>query len=136
MSLYYYNEEEDKKKEGEESIDKYTYLFKDYKKNPPSLDEALKEMYINTGSTEDEAEGLKKDIISKCKNIYKDKKKNILETYPFVSEEEANIISSYTCESKKKQNVHTKFLIKIKYHKIEEREYLKFQNIFIYLLNH
>ena len=102
MSLYYYNEEEDKKKEGEESIDKYLKVFEDISKNPPSLEEALKEMYIKTGSTEIEAEELKEEIISKCKQLYKKKvEKEMLKKKYSISKEEANIISSYTCESKK-----------------------------------
>ena len=114
MSLYYYNEEEDKKKEGEEeSIDKYVEVFKEIKKNPPSLEEALKEMYIKTGSTEIEAEDLKEDIISECKKMYKKKENCILENILLYQKKKQILSHLIHVNQNTKQKVHTEFLIKI-----------------------
>ena len=96
-----YNEEEEQRTETEETINKYLTIFNDYKKNPPSLEEALIQMFISTGSTKEEAESLKNEIIKQCKNIYIKKKADINKQYSHISEKEANIISSYSCELKK-----------------------------------
>ena len=77
-------------------ISKYKYLFEEYKKKPPTLEEALKEMFTNNGANEDKAKELIKEVQNKITNALKDNKyKSVLN-----KEEDAKIISSYTCELK------------------------------------
>ena len=67
MSLHFYTEKEDNYKE--ESLNNYVNLFKEYNENPPNLSDALKQMFIYTGSTEEKANELIEDIISKTEEI-------------------------------------------------------------------
>ena len=64
MSLYFYDEEEGLKNE-EESISKYPYIFAGYKQNPPTLYEALEQMYKNNLNKTD-TKNLIEEIINKC----------------------------------------------------------------------
>ena len=99
MSLHYYNENEDIKKE-EESINKYLYLFKPYYDNPPTLSDALKEMFLNANASMELVDYLVNDIISKTEAKINENFEEIQEKYPNVSEEDSKIICSYTCECK------------------------------------
>ena len=45
-------------------ISKYKYLFEEYKKKPPTLEEALKEMFTTNGANEDKAKKLIKEVRS------------------------------------------------------------------------
>ncbi len=99
MSLHYYNENEDIKKE-EESINKYIYLFKKYYDNPPTLSDALKEMFLNSKAPMESIDYLVNDIISKTEAKINENFEEIQEKYPNVSEEDSKIICSYTCECK------------------------------------
>ena len=95
MSTYFYLEEEENKRE--ESINYYSYLFESYEINPPTLKESLLEMYILSNITEEKANNLVNDIITKCQNRI-----NIIEIndkYPNITKEDALIICSYTCEA-------------------------------------
>lgn len=69
MSLNFYSENEDNFKE--ESINNYKDLFIDYLDNPPRLPDALKQMFISSGTTEEKSEELIKDLISKTDSILK-----------------------------------------------------------------
>ena len=95
MSTYFYLEEEENKRE--ESINYYSYLFESYEITPPTLAESLLEMYILSNITEEQANNLVNDILTKCQNRI-----NIIEInnkYPNITKEDALIICSYTCEA-------------------------------------
>ena len=101
MSLNFHTEEEDNYRE--ESINKYKNLFSKYENNPPSLKEALNQMYKSTNIENNQVDILTEDIINKCKgridpNIDDIKKKN-----NNIAKEDAYIICSYTCESEQKE---------------------------------
>ena len=110
MSLYFYTEKEEYSKE--ESVNNYKDLFKDYIDNPPTLSDALNEIFINSGVTEDKLQDLIGDIISKTEKVIDKNLKEIKSKYPKVSLEDAKIISSYTCESKDKRYSPYKILNK------------------------
>ena len=96
MSLNFYSENEDNFKE--ESINNYKDLFIDYLDNPPSLSDALKQMFISSGATEGKSQELIKDLISKTDSILKQNGEKIKSKYPNISTEDIKIIASYTCE--------------------------------------
>ena len=100
MSLHYYAENEDDDKE--ESINKYLDLFIEYIGNPPNLSDALKQMFINSGLTEENSNEYIKDIISKTQEIINKNLEAIKAKYPTITIEDIQIISSYTCEAKDK----------------------------------
>ena len=98
MSLHFYTEKEEYSKE--ESVNNYKDLFNDYEHNPPTLSDALNQIFINSGVTEDKLIDLIEDIISKTEKVINKNIKEIKNKYPKVSLEDSKIISSYTCESK------------------------------------
>ena len=100
MSLHFYNEKEDDNKD--DSINNYENLFIDFIENPPNLSDALKQMFINAGSTEDNSTNLIEDIISKTQEVINKNLEKIKKKYPNITNEDIQIISSYTCESKDK----------------------------------
>ena len=110
MSLYFYTEKEEYSKE--ESVNNYKDLFKDYIDNPPTLSDALNQIFIKSGVTEDKLKDLIEDIISKTEKVVNKNIKEINNKYPKVSLEDAKIISSYTCESKDKRYSPYKILNK------------------------
>ena len=101
MSLHYYTEKEEYLIE--ESINNYKYIFIEYSKEPPSLSDSLKQMFISYGATEEKSKELIKDIISKIDIIINRNLNQIKEKYPRITLEDSKIISSYTCESKDKK---------------------------------
>jgi hypothetical protein len=101
MSILYYTEEEDNSKE--ESIDKHKDLFLEYEKKLPTLPEALEQMFISAGATEELSDVLTKDIMSKCKKTIEKNLEKIKKKYTKITKEDAYIICSYTCESKDKK---------------------------------
>ena len=98
MSLHFYTENEDNDRE--ESINNYINLFIEYIENPPNLADALKQMFTNSGSTEERSNELIEDIISKTQEIIDKNLGQIKNKYPNITNEDIQIISSYTCESK------------------------------------
>ena len=101
MSLNFYSENEDNFKE--ESINNYKDLFIEYLDNPPRLPEALKQMFISSGATEEKSQELIKDLLSKTDSILKKNGEKIKGKYPNISTDDIKIIASYTCESKEKK---------------------------------
>ena len=97
MSLHFYTEKEDYLKE--ESVDNYKDLFIQYYTETPTLSDALKQMFINSGANEELSNDLIKDIISKTEQIINKNWNQISNK----SKEDSKIISSYTCESKDKK---------------------------------
>jgi len=98
MSLHFYTEKEDYLKE--ESINKYVDIFIEYIENPPTLSEALNQMFISLGATEEQSNELISDIISKTEKIVNKNWNEIKNKYSKITKEDSKIISSYTCESK------------------------------------
>ena len=96
-SRIYYADKEDSSKE--ESISKYENLFKEYLSKCPTLTEALDQMFISSGATEEKSRELIKEIFSQINEHLTDaqllKIKNV---YPEMELETAQIISSYSCE--------------------------------------
>ena len=101
MSLHFYSEKEDYLKE--ESINKYVDIFIEYVNNPPTLSEALKQMFISLGITEEQSNELIRDIKSKTEEIINKNWNKIKKKYSKITKEDSKIISSYTCESKYKK---------------------------------
>lgn len=97
MSLHYYCVGEDNEKE--ESIDNYKDLFVEYLDNPPSLKEALNQIFISGGVPENEVNDYVKDITKKVNKLVEDRDREIKEKYPNISHEDSLIICSYTCEA-------------------------------------
>ena len=87
MSLHFYCNGEDNEKE--ESINNYRDIFTDFLDNPPSLKQALSQIFI--------AGGVPKNKVNK---LVEDRNINIKEKYPNISNEDSLIIASYTCEAK------------------------------------
>ena len=104
----YFAEEENAK---EESINNYIDLFFEFKANPPNLKEALYQLFISGGVPENEINDYINDIFKKANSVFdnNDRKKKILEKYPFMTLEDAQIITSYTCEAKK--HMYSPYLI-------------------------
>ena len=98
MSLHFYTEKEDYLKE--ESINKYVEEFLSYVEELPSLSDALKQMFISCQLTEEQANDLIKDILTKTEEIINKNWDKIKKRYSKISKEDSNIICSYTCESK------------------------------------
>ena len=109
MSIHYYNADEDFSIN--DSINKYEYLLLKYMNKIPSLPEALEEMFMSEGATNDECIDLIETINLQINNHLNNKFKEIKEKYPKIGIEDARIISSYTCEfenenDSKKYNVY------------------------------
>ena len=106
-SLYFSSENEDNYKDIEyESVNNYKDIFLKYKKNVPSLEEALSQMFKskireNQGDEENEdekVERLTKKIMRKCKLKIDGRFDEIKRKYNNITKEDAYIICSYTCE--------------------------------------
>ena len=97
MSLNYYIEEEEIRRD--ESINNYKYLFVNYEKNMPSLNEALNQIFISVVYDQTKANNLSADIIAKCKQAIDPRFNEIKQKYKNISIDDAYIICSYTCES-------------------------------------
>ena len=96
-SLLFYNENESHQKD--ESIDNYKDLFSQYYQNPPTLTEALDQMFTSKGADHQYSQTLIDNILNKVQNIIKNNFNKIQSRYPKITEEDAKIISTYTCEA-------------------------------------
>ena len=96
MSLNFYCEEEENNRE--ESINKYKNIFTNYESNPPSLSEALRQMFESCELDKNKVKELIDDILSKCKNRIDPDFESIKKKYENITKEDAYIICSYTCE--------------------------------------
>ena len=96
-SRIFYADKEDSSKE--ESIDKYENIFEEYLFKCTTLTEALDQMFISSGATEDKSKELIKDIFSQInEHLTEGQLIEIKNFYPEMELETAQIISSYTCE--------------------------------------
>ena len=98
MSLHFYCNGEDNEKE--ESINKYKDILTDYFDNPPSLKEALIQIFISGGVPENELNDYFNHLNKKINKLVEDREFKIKENYPNLSKEDSLIIASYTCEAK------------------------------------
>ena len=112
-----YNEYLNNESNSEPSINKFEYLFKDYINNPPSLEDALIEMFVSEFSKnkskvsedelkvfKDKSKSLCDEIISRVDEYLKVKFSEIKSKYKNITYEDAQIITSYTCELNNKYN--------------------------------
>ena len=81
----------------EESINNYADIFMAYISKPPTLTEALEQLF-NSSRTENSNEIIK-DIIYKSKSVVDRNFDKIKKIYPKISKEESMIITTYTLES-------------------------------------
>ena len=86
----------------DESLDKYSYLFKDFRDNPPTLAEALTELFENAGLTKKDAKEFYDHLYLMCNQRVQDKWNSIEHEHKNISKNDALVISSYTYEPKKK----------------------------------
>ena len=84
----------------DESLDKYEYLFKDFRDNPPTLAEALTELFENARLTKKDAKELYDHLYLMCNQRVQDKWNLIKQEYYNISKNDALVISSYTYEPK------------------------------------
>ena len=99
MSVIFYAEEEESITK-EDSINNYNYLFLDFIKKPPNIEEALRQMFFSYKAPTEKINDLVEDIFKKSKRTIEKNFDQIRKEYPNISKDEAIIISSYTCESK------------------------------------
>ena len=95
-SRYYYSTKENIS--NLDSINKYENLFTEYSKETPGLKEALIDMFIYYGATEQKSKKLYNEISEKINTIMEFNFESINIKYPLITEDEAKIICSYTCE--------------------------------------
>ena len=102
MSLnFYFPHEEDNIRE--ESINKYENLFSEHENNPPSLKEALIQMFKSLNLEDNIFTQLVEDIITKCKERIDPEYDQIKKIYENITIEDAYIICSYTYECENKE---------------------------------
>jgi len=97
MPLDFYCKEEENTRE--ESINRYKYIFRNYEKNPPSLSEALAQMFKSSNLDSKKINEFVEDILNKCEGIIEQNFDLIKKEYKNITKEDAYIICSYTCES-------------------------------------
>ena len=94
----HYQEYLNNESNSEPSINKYEHLFKRFINKPPSLEEALIDMFCSSGLSSNKSKSLFNTIISKINNHLNQKFPEIQKKYKDITYEDAQIISSYTCE--------------------------------------
>ena len=99
MSLHFYAVGEDNDKE--ESINNYKDLFLPYLDNPPSIEDALKQIFISGGLSNNKISLYINDINEKINDLLdkKGRESKIKEKYPNITHNDCVIISSYTLEA-------------------------------------
>ena len=98
MSQNFYSENEENS--FVESLNDFEYLFKNYRKNPPSLQDALYELFLNAGSSKQEAQEIYDHLYLMCDKTVNQNWNSIKMYHPEISKEESLVISSYTYEPK------------------------------------
>ena len=97
MSLHFYCVGEDNEKE--ESIDNHKDLFTEYIDKPPSLKEALNQIFISGGVPDNKVDDYIYDITKKVTKLVEDRQSKIKAKYPNITYEDSLIICSYTREA-------------------------------------
>ena len=98
MSKCFYSENEEMN--FEESLNKYEFLFKDIELKPPTLEDALIELFRNAGLSEKDSKEIYNHLYKICNNRVNEKWDEIIKQNPKISKLDALIISSYTYEPK------------------------------------
>jgi len=98
MSKSFYSENEEMN--FEESLNKYEFLFKDIELKPPTLEDALIELFRNAGLSEKDSKEIYNHLYKICNNRVNEKWDEIRKQNPKISKLDALIISSYTYEPK------------------------------------
>ena len=98
MSKSFYSENEEMN--FEESLNKYEFLFKDIELKPPTLEDALIELFRNAGLSEKDSKEIYNHLYKICNNRVNEKWDEIIKQNPKISKLDALIISSYTYEPK------------------------------------
>ena len=98
MSKSFYSENEEMN--FEESLDKYEFLFEGMDLKPPTLEEALIELFRNGGLSEKDSIEIYNHLYIVCNNRVNEKWDEIRKQNPKISKTDALIISSYTYEPK------------------------------------
>lgn len=96
MSLIFYADNEETAKE--ESINKYKDLFEEYTIKCPTLKEALKQMFISSGASQNKASELTTNILTEVKDFIEPKFDEIQKKYSNITLDDAFTICSYTYE--------------------------------------
>ena len=99
MSKSFYSENEEMN--FEESLNKYEFLFEDMDLKPPTLEEALIELFRNGGLSEKDSKEIYNHLYIICNNRVNEKWDEIRKQNSRISKTDALIISSYTYEPKK-----------------------------------
>ena len=100
MSNQFHPEEE-----SNESINRYTYIFSDYKNNPPTLSEALDQMFKSENLPQQKCNELTGKILQQCNSAINRNFAEIKNKYNNISKEDACIICSYTCDLREKREM-------------------------------
>lgn len=82
----------------EESLNNYKDIFRNYSKNFPTLEEALVELFMNSGAKPNEANNIYKNLNDHCKIYITKNFDAIKQNHPMISENDALVICSYTYE--------------------------------------
>lgn len=100
MSKTFYLENEDNSKI--ETLNNYNFEFNNFcYKHPPTLKDALLDLFLNAGATKDESYKIFKDLDNTCEHKVNTNWNDIKKIYPDVTKEEAKVISSYTYEAER-----------------------------------
>ena len=100
MSLHLHYQYINNENKLETSINEYADIFENYIYNPPSLKDALFQMFISKRLLPDKYKDLYNQIIKKVDKHLNKKFTAIQKKYKNITYEDAQIISSYTCELK------------------------------------
>jgi hypothetical protein len=107
MSTRFYSENEENC--FEDSLNNYEFLFENYASNPPSLKDALFEMFLNAGASGKDAEEIYNDLYKVCNETVIRNWDSIKKEHPEISNKDALIISSYTYETKPMYNKYSPY---------------------------
>ena len=106
MSLTFFTTKEEETTT-KESINNYKNIFESYTKQIPSLKDALEQMFISAGASNDKVEELITEIIASVDEFITKNFNSIKEKYGNITKEEAMTISAYTYElSEGKYNIY------------------------------
>ena len=97
MSLNLYLQEENSNRE--ESINRYKNMFLNFAKKPPTLEDALTQMFKSSNVPQYKLAEMVTDILAKCNLTIDPIFEQIQMKYNNITKQDAYIICSYTCES-------------------------------------
>ena len=133
MSLNFYCQKEEYNNR-KESINKYENIFSNYENNPPSLKEALIQMYSSLNLEDNITIELAEEILFNCKKRIDSEYDKINKIYENITLEDAYIICSYTYECENKEYSPYRLLNINLYSDNIQIWYFKYIKIFIYII--